>query len=344
MKKIFLYLVLVSALLALIIGYFAFTSTTKFTSKSTTFIIDNINKQQISNLLVEKNIISNKTVFLWIGNAVGIWEKIKPGKYEVKKGESIIGIIKMLKNGRLAESKLVINKLRVKEDFAKLVSKNFSTDSVTVMQFLTSTDSLKMYAVDTNTVFTLFIPDTYAFYWNTPLRKIMNKLNEAKNNFWNNNNRLEKSKAIGLSPENIYILASIVEEETNYKEDRAKIASVYINRLHKNMPLQACPTIKYAMKDFALTRIYEKYLVNPSPYNTYRVKGLPPGPICTPSPKCIDLVLNAPQTDYLFFVANANFDGYHHFSTNYAEHNKYAIEYQKALDLYTAKKKEKNSK
>jgi len=337
-------LVLVSALLALIIGYFAFTSTTKFTSKSTTFIIDNINKQQISNLLVEKNIISNKTVFLWIGNAVGIWEKIKPGKYEVKKGESIIGIIKMLKNGRLAESKLVINKLRVKEDFAKLVSKNFSTDSVTVMQFLTSTDSLKMYAVDTNTVFTLFIPDTYAFYWNTPLRKIMNKLNEAKNNFWNNNNRLEKSKAIGLSPENIYILASIVEEETNYKEDRAKIASVYINRLHKNMPLQACPTIKYAMKDFALTRIYEKYLVNPSPYNTYRVKGLPPGPICTPSPKCIDLVLNAPQTDYLFFVANANFDGYHHFSTNYAEHNKYAIEYQKALDLYTAKKKEKNSK
>ncbi|HNL82536.1 MAG TPA: endolytic transglycosylase MltG, partial [Chitinophagaceae bacterium] len=284
MKKIFLYLVLVSALLALIIGYFAFTSTTKFTSKSTTFIIDNINKQQISNLLVEKNIISNKTVFLWIGNAVGIWEKIKPGKYEVKKGESIIGIIKMLKNGRLAESKLVINKLRVKEDFAKLVSKNFSTDSVTVMQFLTSTDSLKMYAVDTNTVFTLFIPDTYAFYWNTPLRKIMNKLNEAKNNFWNNNNRLEKSKAIGLSPENIYILASIVEEETNYKEDRAKIASVYINRLHKNMPLQACPTIKYAMKDFALTRIYEKYLVNPSPYNTYRVKGLPPGPICTPSP------------------------------------------------------------
>lgn len=337
-------MVLVSALLALIIGYFAFTSTTKFTSKSTTFIIDNINKQQISNLLVEKNIISNKTVFLWIGNAVGIWEKIKPGKYEVKKGESIIGIIKMLKNGRLAESKLVINKLRVKEDFAKLVSKNFSTDSVTVMQFLTSTDSLKMYAVDTNTVFTLFIPDTYAFYWNTPLRKIMNKLNEAKNNFWNNNNRLEKSKAIGLSPENIYILASIVEEETNYKEDRAKIASVYINRLHKNMPLQACPTIKYAMKDFALTRIYEKYLVNPSPYNTYRVKGLPPGPICTPSPKCIDLVLNAPQTDYLFFVANANFDGYHHFSTNYAEHNKYAIEYQKALDLYTAKKKEKNSK
>ena len=124
--------------------------------------------------------------------------------------------------------------------------------------------------------------------------------------------------------------------ETKYSYDKQ-------NRLIKQMPLQACPTIKYAMQDFTITRIYEKYLSNASPYNTYRVKGLPPGPICTPAAKTIDLVLDAPKTDYIYFVAKADFSGYHHFSNNYAEHDRYAKEYQKKLDEYQAKKaQEKN--
>ncbi|TAF49890.1 MAG: endolytic transglycosylase MltG, partial [Sphingobacteriia bacterium] len=120
--------------------------------------------------------------------------------------------------------------------------------------------------------------------------------------------------------------------------DKLKIASVYLNRLKKEMPLQACPTIKYAMNNFALTRIYEKYLSNPSPYNTYRVKGLPPGPICTPSPATIDMVLDAPKTDYLFFVAKSDFSGFHHFTSNYKDHDRYAVVYQKALDSLMQKK------
>ena len=322
---------------------FLFSPTTKFADKTSFFILDKTDKNAVVQTLLDNKIISHKQTFLLAANIIGIWQNIKSGKYKVNKGENVLSIIKMLKNAKQAESKLIINKLRLKEDFAKLVAKNFSTDSVSVMNFLTSNDSLQVYNVDTNTVFTMFIPDTYTFYWNTPLRKIMNKLNDAKNNFWNKNNRLNQAATIGFTPNEIYILASIVEEETNHNDDRAKIASVYINRLHKSMALQACPTIKYAMKDFALTRIYEKYLFNPSPYNTYRVKGLPPGPICTPSPKCIDIVLNAPQTDYLFFVAKANFDGYHHFSSTYEEHNRYAKEYQKALDAYTAKKKVSNN-
>jgi UPF0755 protein len=208
------------------------------------------------------------------------------------------------------------------------------------MNFLNSNDSLKPFNVDTSTVFTAIIPDTYTFYWSTPLQKIFQKLTDASNSFWNKNNHKQKAADIGFSPTQVYILASIVEEETNDDGDRSKIASVYINRINKNMALQACPTIKYAMKDFSLTRIYEKYLFNPSPYNTYRNKGLPPGPICTPNPKCIDIVLNAPKTDYLFFVAKADMSGFHHFSSTYAEHDKYAKEYQKALDDYMAKKKQ----
>jgi UPF0755 protein len=108
------------------------------------------------------------------------------------------------------------------------------------------------------------------------------------------------------------------------------------------MPLQACPTIKFAMQDFTITRIYEKYLTHPSPYNTYNKKGLPPGPICTPSPTTIDLVLNAPNTNYLYFVAKSDFSGYHHFSSTYGEHNKYADDYQKKLDEYQKKKAKEN--
>jgi UPF0755 protein len=184
----------------------------------------------------------------------------------------------------------------------------------------------------------MIIPDTYNFYWDASLDKIFQKLHDASISFWTKNGRENKLATSHLSKLEVYTLASIVDEETNYDSDKYKIASVYINRLQKQMPLQACPTIKYAMKDFSLTRIYDKYLSNPSLYNTYKHKGLPPGPICTPSPKTIDIVLNAPKTDYLFFVAKSDFSGYHHFSTNFAEHNSYAKEYQKALDIYMAEK------
>jgi UPF0755 protein len=313
---------------------------TAFEDKSKYFVIEEgkNNKEAVLTTLRNEHIIKSPSVFSLIASPFGVWSKLKPGRYELKQGDNLLTLVRMLKNGRQAEIKLVINKLRTKEDLAKLVGKNFATDSASVMQFLASNDSLQAFHVDTNTVFTNIIPDKYAFYWNTPLNKIFRKLTDTKEAFWNRNERLQKAKELSLAPADVYTLASIVEEETNYDSDKYKIASVYMNRLQKGMPLQACPTIKYAMKDFSLTRIYEKYLSNPSPYNTYHKKGLPPGPICTPSPKTIDIVLNAPRTDYLFFVAKSDFSGYHHFSSTYAEHDQYAKEYQKALDAYMARK------
>jgi UPF0755 protein len=244
----------------------------------------------------------------------------------------------MLKNGRVAEVKLVINKLRTKEDFAQLIGNQFSTDSTSVMQFITSNDSLQPFGVDTCTFYAMIIQDTYQFYWDTPFKQILSKLKSYQEKFWDHIDRRNKLQSKHLTDIEAYTLASIVDEETNVVSDKYKIASVYINRLAKDMPLQACPTIKYALKDFTITRIYEKYLSSPSPYNTYRKKGLPPGPICTPLPATIDIVLNAPNTNYLYFVAKSDFSGMHHFSPTYEEHNKYAIEYQKALDIYMAKK------
>jgi len=222
--------------------------------------------------------------------------------------------------------------LRTKENFARLLGKNFSFDSLTAMHFFTSNDSLLPLDADTNTLFTLVIPDTYLFNWNTQPRSLLIKLKEQEEKFWNNNNRLQLAREQGLTPLQVYTVASIVEEETNKDDEKGSVASVYINRMNRGMPLGADPTVKYALRDFSLKRIYFKHLAVESAYNTYRYKGLPQGPICTPSQATIDAVLNAPKTDYLFFVAKSDFSGYHHFSNNFAEHDRYAKEYQQALD------------
>ncbi|MEA3426658.1 MAG: endolytic transglycosylase MltG [Bacteroidota bacterium] len=346
MSRVVSALLLVLVIAGAVTAWLVLGSGTGFSEKSRYFIVPEgkTDPTAVLEAMEQEQILSHPAVFKLLASRTDVWNKLKPGKYEVKKGTSSWKIARMLRNGRLAELKLVINKIRTKEDLAHLISKNFAPDSVSVMRYLNSNDSLKKFGVDTSKLFTLIIPDTYSFYWNTSITRILRRLADEQKGFWAKNDRLAKAGKMNFTPEQVYILASIVEEETNYESDKYKIASVYINRLKKQMPLQACPTIKYAMKDFTLTRIYEKYLFNPSPYNTYRVKGLPPGPICTPSPKTIDIVLNAPNSDYLYFVAKSDFSGYHHFSSNYAEHDRYAKEYQKALDAYMARKQEKEAK
>jgi UPF0755 protein len=341
MKKFLLYSFLLILIVAGIAAWLVMGSGTAFSEKNRFFIIEEgqTDKSSVTKLLESKEIIKNGTVFSTLGSTMGIWEKIRPGKYEVKQGQSLLSIARMLRANKQAEVKLIITKLRTKEDFARLIGKNFSTDSIQVMAFLNSNDSLKPFNVDTNTVFTTVLPDTYSFYWNTPMNRIFQKLNDARNSFWSKNDREEKAKSLGYSPNELYTIASIVEEETNAAEDRPKISSVYMNRIAKGMPLQADPTIRFAMNDFTIKRIYEKYLFIESPYNTYRNKGLPPGPICTPSIKSLDAVINTPRTDYIYFVAEADLRGGSHFTSDYKEHLKYAKLYQDALTIFLEKKK-----
>jgi UPF0755 protein len=219
----------------------------------------------------------------------------------------------------------------LKEDFARKLGQQFEFDSLAAFQFLTNNDSLKTFGLDSNTVMTAVMPDTYSFFWNSTPEKVYQKLFEHWNQYWNDE-RKKKAEAIQLTPVQVSILASIVDEESNSKTEKQKISSVYINRLHKKMNMQSCPTIKYALRDFGLKRIYEKHLTVQSSYNTYINEGLPPGPICTPQPETIDIVLNAPQTDYLYFVANSDFSGTHIYTTNYADHLKFAKKFAEAQD------------
>ncbi len=337
MKKLLLSLFLA---LFIYIAYSVFVNSTHFEKAQTSF---NYTKGQggldaLTDTLMAKKIIREPWSFKLIATVLNVEDRMKSGRFMVKRHTSLLNLVRMLRNNRQATVKLVLNKVRTKSELAKLIADEFEKDSTTVMQFLTNNDSLQAFNTDTTQLFTLLIPNTYEFYWSSSMAQILGKLQKEQIRFWSENNRIQKAAAKGMSQNQIYTLASIVEEETNFDSDKSLIASVYQNRLKKQMPLQACPTIKYAMQDFTITRIYEKYLTNTSPYNTYRVKGLPPGPICTPAAKTIDLVLDAPKTDYIYFVAKADFSGYHHFSTNYAEHDRYAKEYQKKLDAYQAKK------
>lgn len=336
MKKLIL-----SILISTLVFYLFFVvliKSTHFNGEKAHFEYKAEGLDQLADSLVAQKIIFEKTSFLFLAKVFKVEEKIKPGRYLVKRKTSLLSLIRMLRNNQQATVKFILNKVRTRAELAALVGKTFDLDSAYCASYFNNNDSLAAFNTDTTQLLSLFIPDTYEFYWSTPLPKFMQKMQSNATRFWSVKDRQQKAANKGMSIKEVYTLASIVEEETNFDSDKRLIASVYQNRIKKSMPLQACPTIKYAMQDFSLTRIYEKYLTNPSPYNTYNHRGLPPGPICTPSPKTIDLVLDAPATDYLYFVAKADFSGYHHFSSTYEEHNKYAKEYQIKLDQYQQKK------
>lgn len=271
------------------------------------------------------------------------YKTVKPGRYKITNGMSLFSLLKRLRNGNQTPVSFVITKLRTREDLARKAGAIFECDSSELIHFLSNNDSLEKYGLDSNTAMAAVMPYTYTINWNISAGKLFQKLYASYKSFWTEE-RKQKAQQIGLSPVQVSTLASIVEEETLKTEDKPNIASVYLNRLSKGMPLQADPTIKFSLKDFGLKRILDAHLKVISPYNTYIHTGLPPGPICTPSVETINAVLDAPKTEYLYFVASSNFDGTSVFTTNISDHSKYAREYQRALNQRMDSRKKMNLK
>ena len=339
MKKT-LVTILVLILVAGAIGYFMVGSAaTKFdephkyvyiTSKSNA-------KDTVISQLSGPEGIRNIALLGFLTDRLGVWDRVKPGRFEIRKGASLKNIVMMFRHNEQAPARLVINKLRTRADLSGLVGRQFKLDSLHALRYLDNEDSLKFLGVDTNTVMSLVIPDTYLLNWNSSMRAIMERLQDYQKDFWASDNRVEKATKLGLTPLQVYIFASIVEEETNNNAEKGNIASVYYNRYKTNMALGADPTIRFALNDFTIKRVLSGHLQVRSPYNTYKNKGLPPGPICTPSKKTIDAVLNQPATRYLFFVAKSDFSGTHAFSETFQQHVEYANQYREALDKRMAK-------
>lgn len=338
MKKIITISLFFILLATALIAWWTFGPSTSFIeSKKSFYIQAGSSFYKVERDLERFGFIKHNRTFKIVAELFKYNESIKAGKFVFEKNASLYTIFRTLRSGKQTPVNLVITKLRTKEDLAEKISNNFDCDSTAVITYLNSNDSLATYKLDSNTVMTAIIPNTYSILWNTSFSKIFKKLFYEQQKFWNED-RIKKAADLHLTNTQVYTLASIVEEETNMQEDKGKIASVYINRMQKGMRLGADPTVKFAMKNFALKRIYQKYLSFPSPYNTYQVSGLPPGPICTPSPKTIDAVLNAPATNYLYFVAKPDFSGYSNFAETYTEHLSYAKAYQLALDTLMKKR------
>lgn len=265
----------------------------------------------------------------------------KPGLYRITQSTSARYLARAVTRGWQNPTKLTISgTVRSRQALSRKIASQMMVDSATVMRILNDGRILADYGTTPQTVFELIIPDTYEVYWAEDVQKILHRFKLAHDAYWTPE-RVALAAKQGLTPSQVSILASIISEESNKKDEYPKIASVYINRLHRGMPLQACPTIRY-IYDYKINRVLYSHLKNPSPYNTYIHPGLPPTPIALPSKEHLEAVLHPAAEKYLYFCADASMNGTNVFSTTLAEHNAKAAAYQAALDRLEASKRAAN--
>lgn len=329
-KKILLGLAALLVVTSVFIAWKFLGPTVRAPEKKYFYIHTGTRYEKVIQDLVDQDIIPGPTWFGWTAGMLG-YSAVKPGRYEIKNGTSLLKLVRMLKNGQQSPVNFVITKIRTKEVLASRIGASFECDSIQMMQFLNSRDSLIKYDLDSSTVMAAAMPFTYTIRWNSTAGNIFEQFYTAYKTFWTAQ-RKQKADSLGITPMQAIIVASIIDEETNSKADKPNVASVYLNRIRKGMPLQADPTLKFALKNFGLKRLLNVHKDVQSPYNTYINRGLPPGPICTPQIETIDAVLDSPRTEYLYFVASSSFDGSHIFTTNYADHMKFARLYQHELN------------
>jgi len=258
-------------------------------------------------------------------------ENVRSGRYAIEPSEATFTVFRRIKNGQQTPVKLTIPESRTMDRLAGALAKKLMLDSLRLADALRDSAFCAQLGYDTCTIACLFVPNTYEIYWNTSLERLMQRMEREHKAFWNIE-REQKARNLSLTPNEVCTLASIIDEETANNAEKPMIAGMYLNRLSRQMPLQADPTVKFALKDFALRRIYQKQLAVNSPYNTYRNEGLPPGPIKVASIAGIDAVLNAVKHDYLYMCAKEDFSGTHNFASTYAEHLKNAAKYARALN------------
>jgi len=292
---------------------------------------------KVKTILYKENYIIDKSSFEWLCEKKGYTTKVKSGRYQLKNHMNNNELINMLRAGKQDPVKLTFNNIRTKIQFAGRVGKQIEADSTSLLALLNDKDFLKKHDLTPDNVMCIFMPDSYEMFWDTPTQKFFEKMDNEYKKFWTESRR-KKAYEMGLSPADVVILASIVYQETKKKDEMSRIAGVYLNRLRKKMPLQADPTVIFAIGDFSIKRLLDYQLQVESPYNTYRNLGLPPGPICLPEGYVIDKVLDAEDHNYLYFCAKEDFSGYHNFAETNAQHELNAKKYHDALNRKNIKR------
>lgn len=269
--------------------------------------------------------------FKMLTNFTGYGEKVRTGKFEMGSGLNTLTIFRNMRNKYQVPVRLTIPNVRTLEKLAAKLEKLIEPDSTAIINYLRNDSICKQYGYTRETMPCVFIPNTYEVYWDITTEQLVKRMQKESKKYWNEE-RLQKAKAQGLTPNEVITLASIVDQETANNGEKPAIAGMYLNRIRKDMLLQADPTVKFALQQFGLRRILHEHLTVDSPYNTYRYKGLPPGPIAIPAMASIEAVLNAEKNDYLYMCAKEDFSGTHNFAATYSEHLRNARKYTKALD------------
>jgi UPF0755 protein len=281
--------------------------------------------------LRDQEILLNEKSFRWAAEQKDYPTRVKPGRYKLQEGMNNRTLLNMLGAGLQEPVRIRFENIRLREEFAAKIAEQLEVDSLSIMNILNDSNLADSLGFTDQNFFSLFIPNTYEFYWNTSAEQFLARMQTEYGRFWNEDRRA-KAANLGLSPQEVSVLASIVKGEALHIDEMPKIAGLYLNRLRIGMPLQADPTVIFANQDFSIRRVLYKHLTIDSPYNTYKYKGLPPGPIMMPSIQSIDAVLNFDKHNYIYMCAKDDFSGYHLFAENLAEHNRNARKFQQALN------------
>ncbi len=289
--------------------------------------------ETLLNTLYNEGVIENHKTFEWMAKRMDLDKNIHPGKYRVNTGMNNRQLILMLKNNKQEKVKLTFNsQIRTKEEFIEYLDTKLELSFDELDEYLSDDVVLeKEYGLDPDNIMTLVLPNVYEVSWVVKKEELFEQVKNYFNSVWTKERR-DKCKKAGFSLVEATTLASIVQGESGIASEQQKIAGVYINRVKKNMPLQADPTLKFANRNFEVQRVTNADKEIDSPYNTYKYKGLPPGPICLVNMQSLDAVLNYSKHNYIYFCAKPSLNGYSDFSSTYDQHLKYASAYQKALD------------
>ena len=301
--------------------------------------------QDVEDSLKASGTIKNLKSFGRAARKRNLAAHFEPGRYVISPGMSNQYIIRMIANGWQTPAKVTLRGyIKTLDRLAAFLGRNFEADSAAFATVLKDTAMIDSLGFLPETFIGMFIPNTYEFYWTSSPRNVVMRFKKEYETFWSGE-RDRLAREIGLDRNEVMTLASIVIGETNNAGEMPKIAGVYMNRLHRGMRLQACPTVIYAHLDTepGLRHLLHRHLQIDSPYNTYRIKGLPPGPIAIPTVTAIDAVLNYEKSSYLYFCAKPEFDGTHNFATTYSQHKANSRAYNKAYREREASRKASNA-
>ena len=288
--------------------------------------------EDVVDILREKEMIQNEDSFRRLADYMKYnRNNMRVGRFEVKPGWTNIQLIRHLRGGKQAPVNVVLTNERLPEDVAKKVARFLEPEAEEFLTLFRDEEFLRKVGYNKETLMSLFIPNTYQMYWNTTPEQFIDRMVEEHHAFWNQKNRLKRAENRGLSPKEVYTLASIVEKETRQSKEKPRIAGVYLNRLEQNIRLQADPTAVFATREFNVGRVLHRHTRFDSPYNTYRYAGLPPGPIAMSSISSIDAVLFSENHEYIYFCAKGDGSGFHSFAKTLQGHNQNVSRYKRNL-------------